>query len=69
MAIVMRSHSQTSYPVLGAGAVAARLTVRESRPAAAPQPRLLDRVREAIRARQYWFQHRSPASRALLQAG
>src|SRR5688572_31152511 len=35
------------------GVVTNRLAVRETGPAAVPPPRLLDRVREAIRARHY----------------
>lgn len=35
------------------GALAATLAVREAGPAGAPKPRLLDRVRQAIRARHY----------------
>jgi hypothetical protein len=42
----LRSH-------LSAGAFTATLAVRETGPAAAPKARLLDRVREAIRARHY----------------
>ena len=53
MAIAIRSNSQISYPILSAGAVTATLAVRETGPAGAPKPRLLDRVREAIRARHY----------------
>jgi integrase len=53
MAIAIRSNSQISYPVLSAGAFTATLAVRETGPAGAPKPRLLDRVREAIRARHY----------------
>ena len=45
------SHS-ISYPALPEGAFTV-LAVREVGPAAAPTPRLLDRVREAIRARHY----------------
>jgi hypothetical protein len=41
-----------SYPALPEGA-STRLIVREVGPAGAPKPRLLDRVREAIRARHY----------------
>ena len=53
MASAIRSNSQISYPILSAGAVTATLAVRETGPAGAPKPRLLDRVREAIRARHY----------------
>jgi hypothetical protein len=41
-----------SYPASPEGAVDA-LAVREVGPVGAPKPRLLDRVREAIRARHY----------------
>jgi len=53
MAIALRSNSRTSYPMPSARAVTATLTVREAGPADATKPRLLDRVREAIRARHY----------------
>jgi integron integrase len=53
MAIAIRSNSQISYPILSAGAFTATLAVRETAPASAPKPRLLDRVRKAIRARHY----------------
>ena len=53
MAIAIRSNSQISYPSLSAGAFTAALAVREPGPAGAPKPVLLDRVREAIRARHY----------------
>ena len=46
-------NGQTSYPFLSAGAFTAALAVRETGPAGAPKPRLLDRVREAIAARHY----------------
>jgi hypothetical protein len=39
--------------MLSASAFRATLAVREAGPADAPKPRLLDRVREAIRARHY----------------
>lgn len=50
MAIALRLNSQISYPALSAGAFTATLAVREPGPAGATKPRLLDRVREAIRA-------------------
>ena len=50
MAIAIRSNGQISYPFLSAGAFTAALTVRETGPAGAPKLRLLDRVREAIKA-------------------
>src|SRR5712692_7208935 len=53
MAIAIRSNSQISYPILSAGAFTATLAVHEIGPADAPKPRLLDRVREAIRGRHY----------------
>ena len=52
MAVAIRSNIQISYPVLSAGAFRATCAVRETGPAGAPKPRLLDRVRE-IRARHY----------------
>jgi hypothetical protein len=42
-----------SYPILSAGALTATLAVRETDQAGVPKPRLLDRVREAIRTRHY----------------
>ena len=48
MAIAIRSNGQISYPFLSAGAFTAALAVRETGPAGAPKPRLLDRVREAM---------------------
>ena len=53
MAIAIRSNSQSSYPILSAGAFTATLAASESGPAGAPKPRLLDRVRAAIRSRHY----------------
>ena len=53
MAIALRSNSQNSYPILSTGAFTATLAVRETGPAGAPKPRLLDQVREAIRTRHY----------------
>jgi integron integrase len=41
------------YPVLSAGVAGSLLAVREAGPVGAPRPRLLDRVREAVRARHY----------------
>ena len=54
MAIVAH-RSIDSYPilVLAGGALTATLAVRETGPADLPKPRLLDRVREAIRIRHY----------------
>ena len=53
MAIAIRSHGQICYPFLSARAFTVVLAVREPGPAGAPKPRLLDRVRGAIAARQY----------------
>jgi hypothetical protein len=53
MAIAIPSNGQISYPFLCAGAVTAALAVRETGPAVAPKPRLLDQVREAIAARHF----------------
>jgi len=53
MAITLRSSSEISYPILSAGAFTATLSVRETGPVDAAKPRLLDRVREAIRTRHY----------------
>ena len=50
--ITSRQSHPISYPASPEGEFAA-LAVREVGPAAAPTPRLLDRVREAIRARHY----------------
>ena len=51
--VALRSSSGGSYPVLRAGALSGALAVHEAGPAGAPKPRLLDRVREAIRTRHY----------------
>jgi len=51
--IALRSSGPITYPVLAGGALAATLAVREAGPAGAPQPRLLDRVRAALRARHH----------------
>ena len=50
--VTSRQSHPISYPALPEGAFTA-LAVREVGPAGAPKPRLLDRVREAIRARHY----------------
>ena len=50
--VTARQNHPISYPALPEGAFAV-LAVREAGPAAAPKPRLLDRVRETIRARYY----------------
>ena len=50
--ITSRQSHPISYPALPEGAFTV-LAVREVGPAAAPKPRLLDRVREATRARHY----------------
>ena len=51
--VALRSRSGWSYPVLPAGALSEALAVHEAGSASAPKPRLLDRVREAIRIRHY----------------
>jgi integron integrase len=51
--VAPRSTSQISYSTSPEGTPAAALAVREAGPAAAPKARLLDRVREAVRARHY----------------
>ena len=51
--VALRSSRRFSYPTPGGRAPAATLCVREAGPADAPKPRLLDRVRAAIRARHY----------------
>jgi Phage integrase, N-terminal SAM-like domain len=48
-----RSGGAISYAVSPGGALAARLAAREAGSAGPPKPRLLDRVREAVRARHY----------------
>jgi integron integrase len=53
MALAIRSNSKISYSILSVGAFTATLAVRETSPAHAPKPRLLDQVREAVRARHY----------------
>ena len=53
MAIAIRSNSQISYPIPSAGAFTATLAVRETGPAGAPKPRLLDRVRDERAREQY----------------
>jgi hypothetical protein len=53
MAIAIRSNSQTSSPILFAGAFTPAPAVRETGPAGAPKPRVLDQIREAIRAGHY----------------
>ena len=53
MALAIRSNSKISYSILSAGAFTATLAVRETSPAHAPKPRLLDQVREAVRAGHY----------------
>ena len=51
--VTLRSSSGWSYPVLPARARSGALGVHEAGAAGAPKPRLLDRVREAIRTRHY----------------
>ncbi len=53
MAITLRSSREISYPIRSAGAFTATLAVRETGPVDAAKPRLLDRVRQAIRTRHY----------------
>ena len=53
MALAIRSNSKISYPIPSVGTFTATLAVRETSPAHSPKPRLLDRVRLAIRARHY----------------
>ena len=53
MAISLRPRGEISYPILSAGVFTAALSVRETGPVEAAKPRLLDRVREAIRNRHY----------------
>jgi integron integrase len=51
--VALRPRGPISYPDFAGGAFAATRCVREGDPAAAPKPRLLDRVREAVRIRHY----------------
>jgi hypothetical protein len=51
--VALRSISLISYPSVSGGGPGAVLTLRESRPAEPPKPRLLDRVRAAVRSRHY----------------
>ena len=51
--IIARGSGSLSYAVAPEGAWAPALAVCEADPAAPAKPRLLDRVREAIRARHY----------------
>jgi integron integrase len=51
--IGLPSSSQIVYPILSARAPGAALAVRETGPVGTPKPRLLDRVRAAVRARHY----------------
>ncbi len=51
--VALRSSRRFSYATSSGGAPATTLYVREAGPADVPKPRLLDRVREAIRARHY----------------
>jgi integrase len=51
--VALRSRGPISYPASAGGAFAATRCVREVGPATAPKPRLLDRVREAVRIRHY----------------
>jgi integrase len=51
--VALRPRGPISYPASAGGAFAATRCVREVGPATAPKPRLLDRVREAVRIRHY----------------
>lgn len=51
--LIPRTTGSLSYAVVFREARAAALAFREVGPAGVPRPRLLDRVREAIRARHY----------------
>src|SRR2546428_13392864 len=51
--VTARLIGSVSYPVAPRTTRAAVFAVRETGPADAPKPRLLDRVRDAIRARHY----------------
>src|SRR5216683_5787044 len=51
--VALSSRGSVTYAAIQEDAAHARLTVRETGPAEAPKPRLLDRVREAIRTRHY----------------
>ncbi len=51
--VTPRSSGAISYSVSSRGALVATLAVREAGSAGPPKPRLLDRVREAVRARHY----------------
>ncbi len=51
--VALRSSEPISYPASSGGAFRGPLAVHEAGPPSPPKPRLLDRVREAIRARHY----------------
>ena len=51
--VAFRSSNPISYPIWSGSRVTATLAVREARLGGAPKPRLLDRVREAVRTRHY----------------
>ncbi|MBI3031754.1 MAG: phage integrase N-terminal SAM-like domain-containing protein, partial [Candidatus Rokubacteria bacterium] len=51
--VALRSSGPVLYPAGSDHASAPTLVVRETGPAAAPKPRLLARVREAVRSRHY----------------
>jgi len=51
--VALRSTDPVSFPASSGCALRGPLAVREARPPTAPKPRLLDRVRETIRARHY----------------
>jgi hypothetical protein len=51
--VTLQLRTAVSYAAVIDGPDVAAFAVRETTPAAAPNPRLLDRVREAIRTRPY----------------
>jgi hypothetical protein len=51
--VILRSSGAIAYSVSPGATLAPALAVREARPAVAPKPRLLERVRAAVRARHY----------------
>jgi hypothetical protein len=52
--VTLQLRTAVSYVAVIDGPDVAAFAVRETTPAAAPKPRLLDRVREAIRTRHSW---------------
>ena len=51
--VALRSSGPVLYPAGSDHVIAPALVARETGPSAAPKPRLLDRVRQAVRARHY----------------